>query len=424
MCPGSPSEVCGGKEKSNIFEMHSCGDREEMLAKRAVESGDALTRFYAAALFAKDLSTQLQDSGAKLKEVAGLGGDSIASGMGMMASVYAGDIMKTVTGDCIDHYNTLLTAYEETESVVLLDMKQAVNLARADEALEVMDAETEPVDQCAEKIEEAVKLGHPTYGDVIEADSDKAMRTFEEGYGKTLMQYYPLMYVLKNSDTPMQSVCEGTGMAKPVAGTMAECAQACDELVYPEKCMGFNFFDVGSTGSDELKPVCFLFKDVKAATTYDCKLQNEANDKASKKKLLLQLAASGVAAGKDKKIGEEDCKTVKALVEYTGMTCETIFGEGSSVKKTCKDSCGKGSSMKASATCLVKLSMVGGSNPDMEKKGRCFGGRDAEETKSPKVQSPFLLPFDGSGVVLSGDVSVLGRDVLEPVIWASTEEEV
>jgi len=300
-----------------------------------------------------------------------------------------------------------------------------VNLGKADEALEIMAAKNKPVNECTKAVVDANKLGFPLYEDIIEAASESDMQEKEEAYGKTLAQYFPLMYVLKNKEKPMQSTCKGTGIAKPVVGTMAECAQSCDELVFPEKCIAFQYFDVGSTTSDDLQPVCFSFKDVKSSITYDCDFINSANEDLKEDFLQLHsssLRASRRAAGPEE-IASQHCATVHAIVAYTGMTCETIFGEGTSVTGTCPETCAKSSAAKWTAQCMVKLSEIvtGMPNLESETKKRCFGGGKAEESSSPTIPSPHLLPFDSNGVVLSGDVEVLGRSVLEPVIWTGDD---
>merc|ERR1719388_275489 len=126
----------------------------------------------------------------------------------------------------------------------------------------------------------------------------------------------------------MQSVCETVPAGGPVVGTAAQCAEACDRMVSPTKCIGFQFFHMG--GKDGSMPLCFLYKDIKKAYVFDCEWMQVGNEDLLKKeeKLLFLQKSMRVnsTVGEDKKIGSGDCPAVKAAVAYTGTTCEGLFG--------------------------------------------------------------------------------------------------
>jgi hypothetical protein len=442
-CPGDDMQICGGMVKSSVFEMHTCGDRGQALTAVAASAGEALSAFYAAALFSGRMSEQLQKAGAKLQELGGLSGSPTTGDYGQTAKKYAGEAGHVLMdGECMESYDELLMVYEESEGTSLLDMKKAVNLARLEESAGKMEKQTPKVAECAKKAGKATEQGYPAYGASIEAKSEDDFKAHEEAFATTLAQYYPLMYALDNKKTPMQSVCDTVPVGNPAVGTVSECAEACDAMVFPpeEKCTGFQFFDTG----DEM-PVCFLFKEIKKANLFDCEFITEGNKALSEEKkgkflqqesiVEEQRVASKIIQmeeeGKDDddkkelpKVNEGHCSAVKASVMYTGSTCKDLFGEGHSVIDTCPDVCKKSDGAKILATCYLKLSEISAGMKMfkiMEEK-RCFGGKENEDVAGSGVDSK-LVPFDDQGAVLAGDATIGGKTVSEPVIWAAPEEE-
>jgi len=436
-CPGDEMQICGGTVKSSVFEMHSCGDRGQALTAVAATAGEALSAFYAAALFAGKYSDQLQSTGAKLEKIGGLSGSPTTGDYGMTAKKYAGEAGHVLMdGTCMESYDELLAVYEESEGTSLLDMKQAANLARLEEAAGKMEKLTPTVAECAKKAGKATEAGYPAYGAAVEAKSADDYEAYEESFATTLAQYYPLMYALDNKKKPMQSVCETEPVGVPAVGTLAECAEACDLMWKPdEKCTGFQFYDTG----DEM-PVCFLFKEIKKAYLFDCDFidtGNEAFEEEKGGKFLQQeqRVASNIIKmeeeGKEPeekkelpKMNEGHCSSAKASVMYTGSTCSDLYGSDHAVKDVCPDVCKKSEGAKILASCFLKLSEISAGMKMfkiMEEK-RCFGGKDNSEVSGSGVDAK-LVPFDDAGAVIAGDATIGGKTVSEPVIWAAPEEE-
>jgi hypothetical protein len=438
-CPGDDMQICGGMVKSSVFEMHTCGDRGAALTSVAAAAGEALSAFYAAALFSGKFSDQLQKTGEKLQTIGGLSGSPTTGDYGQTAKNYAGEAGHVLMdGECMSAYDELLMVYEESEGTSLLDMKKAVNLAKVEENAGIMDKMTPKVAECAKKAGKATEAGYPAYGAAIEAKSSEDFDAHEESFGTTLAQYYPLMYALDNKKTPMQSVCETKPVGNPAVGTLAECSEACDAMWDPkEKCTGFQFYDTG----DDM-PVCFLFKEITKAYLFDCDFIKDGNEalKEEKKEKFLQQQAR-VARDFAEKISEEEepeeeaekelpkmneghCSSVKSNVMYTGSTCADLYGTGHAVKDACPDVCKKTDGAKILATCFLKLSEISAGMKMfkiMEEK-RCFGGKDNSEVAESGVDAK-LVPFDEQGAVLAGDATIGGKTVSEPVIWAAPEEE-
>jgi len=440
-CPGDEMQICGGKAKSSVFEMHTCGDRGAALTTVAATAGEALSAFYAAALFSGKYSDNLQSTGAKLQTLGGLSGSPTTGDYGQTAKEYAGEAGHVLMdGECMEAYDELLVVYEESEGTSLLDMKKAANLAALEESASKMEKLTPKVAECAKKAGKATEAGYPAYGAAIESTSADDFDAYEESFGTTLAQYYPLMYALDNKKTPMQSVCESKPVGAPAVGTLAECAEACDAQWDPkEKCTGFQFYDVG-----DAMPVCFLFTEITKAYLFECDFIEAGNEALKEeKKLFLQkdseeetrvanniikMAEEGKEPEEEEekelpKMNEGHCSSVKANVMYTGSTCADLYGSGHAVKDACPDVCKKTDGAKVLASCFLKLSEISASMKMfkiMEEK-RCFGGKDNSEVSESGVDAK-LVPFDDQGAVLAGDATIGGKTVSEPVIWAAPEE--
>lgn len=431
-CPGDTDLMCGGLRKSSIFEMHTCGDKEGQLTDKAAATGEALSGFYIAALHASALSSSLKGSGELLESVAGDSGDSGASDLGMEAKKYSGEVNKAFYGECLKVYNTLLTVYEESENTVLLNMRAPENLQKADDAAAVMGEALPKLKDCIKKVEKVIEEGYPAYKDSVLAESEAAMLKAEEAYGRALAGYLPLAYVLDNKALPMQTTCSGEPIGKPIVGTMAECAQACDDS-FTETCVGFQYFYLAEEGKDA-RALCFLLKEVKSFVKYDCG-RMKATTEDEKKRLeglskegFLQEAASARKPEKDegeKKLDKFMCNLpVGQLMLYSSGDCAGLFGPKHSVKDTCSKQCERTKSSSLRAVCVSKFSEISSAspNPQTDTKKECFGGSRNEEVDGAESASPFILQFDDHGAVLSGDANIGAEQVLEPIIWTVADD--
>merc|ERR1719456_1720169 len=69
-CPGAEFEMCGGKDKTSIYEMHTCGDRGAVVTEKAQQAGEVLSAFYAAAAFSGAIASQMTATGQALQDAA------------------------------------------------------------------------------------------------------------------------------------------------------------------------------------------------------------------------------------------------------------------------------------------------------------------------------------------------------------------
>lgn len=427
-CMGDPNQICGGVKRFSIFEMHLCGDRGQQLSKKADVAGESLSSFYAASLFIQQLSTDLQASGALLQEVAGLGGDPESSDFGQDAKEFAGDVEHVMAdGECAEDYNNLLMNYEDAEEISFSDMTKAENMAKADAATSAIIEGIPKVDKCSKKATEILLEGYPPFEDAIEAASADDMALVEEDYARSVATVHPLIYILKSSDPPHMSSCQGKLLGKPMVSTMAECAKTCEDMVHPEVCAGFQYFHLGggedAGGSEDfMQPICFLFKSFKSVTVYECDFFTDMTKDYEKslesEKLFLQQS-------EPKKLLETSCDNVLKVLLYSGMTCEQMFGADSSIKDTCSKVCKRTKAAVLNAVCMAKVSEINSGTPNIKinTKKRCFGGARNKEVDGPEPAELHFLPFDDSGVVLAGDAKIGAVEILEPLIWTGTKDE-
>merc|ERR1719421_2209744 len=85
-CPGDPTIMCGGDEKSSIYEMHKCEGTADTLNFLAEVAGQELMYFYQNADQLKWYSDETFKSGRKLEQAAGAGGDPVAADLGLSAN--------------------------------------------------------------------------------------------------------------------------------------------------------------------------------------------------------------------------------------------------------------------------------------------------------------------------------------------------
>jgi len=371
-----------------------------------------------------------QASGALLQEIAGLGGDPESSDYGQAAKVFAGDVGHVMMdGECAEDYGNLLMNYEESESISFSDMTKAENMAKADEATQAIIQGVPKVEKCSKQATEVILKGYPPFEDAVAAESSDEMMKIEEDYGRSVATVHPLIYILKSSDDPVMSSCQGKLLGKPMVSTMAECSRTCEDMVHPEVCVGFQFYYLGghedAGGSEDfMQPLCLLFKSFKSITLYSkCNffedLTKDYQKSLKEEKLFLQQGEE------PKKLRETSCGNIEKALLYTGMNCEQMFGAESSILDTCSKACTRTKAALLSAVCMAKVSEIGAGTPNIEikEKKRCFGGARNKEVESPEGAEMHFLPFDDQGVVLAGDAKIGSVNILEPLIWTGQEEE-
>lgn len=92
VCEGDKSQICGGKAKSNIWEMHMCNDAAQTLAEASYKAKLLKNNMDELVSAAKDAAEGKQELATKLQDVFGQAGDPEASNLMQKAKGAAGDL--------------------------------------------------------------------------------------------------------------------------------------------------------------------------------------------------------------------------------------------------------------------------------------------------------------------------------------------
>lgn len=399
--------MCGGKKKSLMFEMHFCADTAGALQESAMVADEMLSYMYDTAFIGAELTANLFDSGKLLKEYAGLSGLPDVADMGLAAEHAGMDIIKaTVALGCLDDYRDMITTYKEAKDMRDLDFTLSPNLQKADDARAKMKDLSINLDMCTKKLEEQLVGVYPLFHSFTELEGPGDLKKAHEEYAAAFEQYYPLLYVIDKESPPKMSSCEGDVIGQPAVLTLPECSAACNSLVYPKKCMGYQFFQLGK--SDELGPICFLFSKIKSVTSFECPFVDDLSllqtgNVSSKKVSLSHTSAKKIEA---LRLEPPICEGVRQSAAYSGLTCSEFFPADSAYLETCPDTCARTEGALLSATCQVKLSESTGISVYRDSLGRCFGVKDNEGVDLSGSEPHTIVPVGDNGPVMEGTFEV------------------
>lgn len=279
-CEGDQGTTCGGAKKSQIFEMHLCADTAQDLDDATAKATEALEYYYQMAVLAGDLGNKLTKSGAALESLGMFDGDAAASDLGMAAKVWGGDLGK--------QYQTAFDAYTElkaarTEAIDLVqnagDFTNHGDMVKADALIAKQKELATEVLAAGASLYDGVKQSWPKVDAALEAASEgeeaAAPAADVQGTGISLSTYVNFAYSQDKGFPRGMATCGGAMLSKPAVGLSGEeCAQACDDTVFPSSCNAFNYYSFqqsAAMGFDEKLPsLCFLFGSVDRLTTYTC----------------------------------------------------------------------------------------------------------------------------------------------------------
>jgi hypothetical protein len=219
VCDGNTEQMCGGKSKSDIFEMHTCGKADERLDKARKTLNIDLQEFLGVNSALDTAASSMQAAAEKLQKSFGNVGDGPSSDLCQEAKEFAGEM-----GHVAEAGNRQLE-----EGSNLLASGDATNTGdRAKEAL------TDKLTKSIEATEKASK-DSSAYAKVGIAPVDVT--------GSPGELYRPVMYFVDKEFQEEPSTCGGKLAAAPLIGTYAGCAVACEMKV--GKCVGFQFMPTG-----------------------------------------------------------------------------------------------------------------------------------------------------------------------------------
>lgn len=375
VCMGDTTMMCGGTDKSSVFEMHFCNSAGEELKDAATGAAEVLSFFEEEAWALDQRAAALNAAGVELQKVAGNGGDPVSGDLAQLAKKAAGEWENTLKdGECFQAFNSLQGYYSSAEQTFSSDLMKSENAVKADDEVYELTTLSQKVHACAKKAEAQNLAAFPWHEKAQEAGSSGAAAFWSDHLSEAQLVsqlYYPLQYGLNPTTTitdedVTMSTCSGEVIGAPMSLWFAECAAACEQTVFPQKCIGFQHY-ASAGGGDEFPPLCVLFREFDTLTEHKCPDATWPE--------LLQAPKKTAKAPKQAP-GDVNCADVKFAVLFSGQTCERAYGSSSKAGETCSDVCGEAKGFGVSAGCFVRLAeLATGGMPDVDSKlnKRCFG---------------------------------------------------
>lgn len=305
-CEGDPSQMCGGKTRSSVFEMHSCDDTRSELEDIITQVEDKIF------LHLQDLRDHVQnvaDEGlydaTEMQTVWGAAGGPAMSNFMQEAKVYSGEILKPAQ-EAQKLIDNMQDPYDAASVSLNRNLRDFDNIKVAEDAIKALKEGIAAAEDLTHTMRQEMRKGHPA----SLVGSGEPEDEFNSTEAAT--QYYPIMY-FADDDYKVQFVQEGSAMwhhpttctgklLQIVFGASADdCAHACDGL--PGKCDGFQFMAFNDG-------MCFLFESVQTVMQWTGCHQNSNDGKqapfdAQCMGKLSRLEGVGGIAPRENKITEE-----------------------------------------------------------------------------------------------------------------------
>lgn len=258
VCPGDNTQMCGGKSKSSIFEMHMCANTEEELTQESQKMKDLFDSLGEMRRTMRNAADQAEKEAAEFQKLFGMMGDRTITDSFQQAKVEVGKLLK-------------LTAAADQAMMTMDTLFKSVNELINSEDVDFSD---NSVFVKAEGLQADMKTAMTNGKVALKAMKTKFALQLEmatpEGGQKAVnrsQQYYDAYYFV-NSE-PMgaawakdKSSCSGDLVSEPIVRiTQDECAYACDEAAL-EGCKAFAWYAKGGG-------ICFLYSNIERLTQYD-----------------------------------------------------------------------------------------------------------------------------------------------------------
>jgi len=244
VCEGDNTMMCGGKSKSNIFEMHDCANTKADIVNTASKMTDLSTDMTALEGQVADLATAMQGAATTLQESFGKAGDPVASDLMQSAKIFAGEMEHTAEGakKLAEDMQKLKTAADDKKDA---DFSVFATASAGDSLVKQM--------------EQATAQGEVEIDELEAFTSKYSAASNVSSAGK---QYYPVMYFVDKSFESMPSTCGGKAAGSPLVADFDSCAASCDATA---GCVGFSHFPHDSLDG---KGLCFPFLKLTSVTYY------------------------------------------------------------------------------------------------------------------------------------------------------------
>jgi len=257
VCEGDPRQMCGGKSRSSVFEMHSCDDTRTNLEDIITQVEDVVF------MHLQDLRDHVQDvadeglwDATEMQKLFGLAGASDMSQYLQQAKVKTGE-MEAPAKEAQKLIDSLQDPYDDATASLNKNLRDFDNLKVAEEAIKTLKEGVAKAEDLLHTMGQEMKQSHPAS---LVGSGDPEHEFNATG---AAAQYYPIMYFVED-DYRIKFVTEGSSMwhhpttcvGKQLlqivfTASADDCAHACDGL--PGRCDGFQFLAFNDG-------MCFLFE--------------------------------------------------------------------------------------------------------------------------------------------------------------------
>merc|ERR1719316_2588729 len=407
--------------------MHMCADTKGDLLYNAVKAEVELVYFFDTAWATKKIADHLQKNGAELQKLAGETGDTAASNFAQAAKAEAGSLYtaKTGWGVCQREYTALLENYDEAHPLHDDgDFTVAKELQKAEDSIFMMEHWKDHLHHCSELAEEPILASYPFYYEYMAALDEPDWQKKQDKWADTLTFYTPMLAALDPYHEKGMATCKGKSIGHPMPLPLASCAEACEQQTTPKRCAAFQYFQVQD--GDEQRPLCFLLQEVKEVTGYRCEelghIHTLSAMRAKSNVSERSFREQRQAANHTTNATSAFCAAVKKTKEFSGLSCQSMFGKASVAMEHCKEECKDTTGHEITAVCMHRNSM---SVPLVKEKIRheCFHSED-NPTAEQKKANFMLVEFGtdasgGAGPKIEGDVTMGGGSIKCPYshVW-------
>jgi len=258
-CDGDTGSICGGADKSTLYQMHVCEGGLQADAAKLVETCDeAKETVVESNDAAREVFEAMQASGEALEAFA----EGSASYLSQAAKVAAGPIKRSS-----EELDALEGTYDEGKaaapdfSVTEMSFDERKEV---EEFMGLMDDFIEDSELALAAAKELTEAANPSTDDSTDGDA-----------------FVNVMRQMGGDDDSkvVQAVCGGKVTGAPKVGlSYHQCATACDKEApksSDDYCWAFQYFQFPD---DE--PLCFLFSEINELSSYTCEYEGEKGELA------------------------------------------------------------------------------------------------------------------------------------------------
>jgi len=257
-CDGNTATFCGGQTKSDIFQMHWCGDVSENLvtAIDLVQGKRMDLDEQTAAL--NGCAESVQTAGDSLQQQAAKNGDKFLGGWAQRAKVAAG-VYKKLTRSADKTFGSANEAEMAARALQSQDSSSPDVAKAAEAAIDELDLQEVHVSDALDEVSE--RLGECQAAKMSDGERLKS-------------EYFNVAKWTAKGFEEHSTSCAGEPIGAPSSRSPAECADLCDATVAPAKCVGFqsykdtcvllsaitevSYYTAGSECTDADKAMCRL----------------------------------------------------------------------------------------------------------------------------------------------------------------------